>query len=99
MNLGQAVAVCLYELARDPKRVQQDTSAARASGAQLERAEQLLLDALAASGYIKPGASPSTEEKLRLLLRRMQFSTEDAETWTGMLRKISGRLQRGSSKP
>ena len=99
MNLGQAVAVSLYELARDSGRVQPESMAARASAAQLERAEQLLLDALNASGYVKPRAGASTEEKLRLLLRRMQLSAEDAETWTGMLRKISGRLQRGNLKP
>ena len=88
MNLGQAVAVCLYELIRG-----EDTPAAagtvlQATGAELTRLEQALLDALRASGYIKPGAEAATEEKARRLIRRMQLNSEDADTWTGMLAKM-----------
>src|SRR6267378_3217164 len=49
MNLGQAVAVCLYELARDGKIVRR-TERAAASG-DLERITAVLLDVLRSSGY------------------------------------------------
>jgi TrmH family RNA methyltransferase len=90
MNLGQAVAVCLYELIRN------EGSAAAvvkplATGAALERMTQALAAALHASGYTKPGAETATEEKARRLVRRMNLSEEDAELWTGMLAKGASR--------
>src|SRR5947209_8636086 len=53
MNLGQAVAVCLYELARDWKSAPQPEKYLHASAADLERLTSLMLDALRASGYLK----------------------------------------------
>jgi TrmH family RNA methyltransferase len=88
MNLGQAVAVCLYELIRsEGSSVGADTPAL-ATAAELDRMERALLDALLASGYTKPGTEAATEEKARRLIRRMQLSSADAETWTGMLAKM-----------
>jgi TrmH family RNA methyltransferase len=93
MNLGQAVAVCLYELIRgDASSV--IPTAPEATGAVLARMEQALLDALRFSGYTKPGAEAAREEKARRLIRRMNLSSEDAETWTGMLAKMLLRMQR-----
>jgi len=37
MNLGQAVAVCLYELARDPRAVPKPDKLIAATAADLER--------------------------------------------------------------
>jgi len=91
MNLGQAAAVCLYELIRAESVAVATESEARASGAALERMTGTLLDALAGSGYTKPGAEAATEEKARRLIRRMNLSEEDAETWTGMLAKAGYR--------
>jgi len=86
MNLGQAVAVCLYELARSESQPTPVKIAPQATGAELARLEQALLEALHASGYVKPGAEAATEERARRLIRRMQLNSDDAETWTGMLR-------------
>lgn len=86
MNLGQAVAVCLYELVRKEGNAASD-AIHRASGAALERMTQALISALAESGYTKPGAEAATEEKSRRLVRRMNLSEEDAELWTGILAK------------
>jgi TrmH family RNA methyltransferase len=88
MNLGQAVAVCLYELTRNESAASGTVNLSRASAAEMARMERSLLDALCLSGYVKPGAEASTEEKVRKLLRRMPLSSEDAETWTGMLAKM-----------
>jgi tRNA/rRNA methyltransferase len=93
INLGQAVAVCLYELRRGAVRERNDEPAS-AAGAQVDRMGELLFQALAACGYVKPRAGAATQERLRLLLRRMNLMADDAETWTGMLRKIAGQLER-----
>jgi TrmH family RNA methyltransferase len=106
MNLGQAVAVCLYELARERKGTAVDKTASRIANARaqeettrakagdLERLTQLLLDVLDASGYTKPGVARATQEKLRRMLRRLSLSAADAELWLGMLRQIQWKLDR-----
>ncbi len=91
MNLGQSVAVCLYELARglsSPLKPQP----AMATAADLERINQLLLELLQSSGYTKPRAGASTEDKVRRLTRRLNLSAEDAELLLGMFRKIMWKL-------
>lgn len=88
MNLGQAVAVCLYELIRSEHAQSASESENCASGAALERMTAALLDALNNSGYTKPGTESATEEKARRLVRRMNLSEADAELWTGMLAKM-----------
>jgi tRNA/rRNA methyltransferase len=87
MNLGQAVAVCLYELIRSENAVAAPEEA-RASGAALERMTAALLDALKESGYTKPGTESAAEGKARRLVRRMNLNEADAELWTGMLAKM-----------
>jgi TrmH family RNA methyltransferase len=98
MNLGQAVAVCLYELARQQPDMTVGAAGEiqpAATAADLERITAVTLQSLKISGYIKEGAEASTEEKLRRLIRRLNFSAEDAELWLGMLRKIARKLQSG----
>jgi TrmH family RNA methyltransferase len=86
MNLGQAVAVCLYELIRAESTVPIPAET-RASGAALGRMTAALLAALKDSGYTKPGTEAAAEEKARRLVRRMNLNEADAELWTGMLAK------------
>lgn len=95
MNLGQAVAVCLYELSRSPaaaaaKPVPEGTR--RVGGEELDRIEGRLMEVLAASGYTQPKTIESTRLKVRRLLRRMDLATEDAELWLGILRQIGWRI-------
>lgn len=52
MNLGQAVAVCLYELAHGSNSVPRGRRAVAATAGDLERATSLLLDVLRSSGYL-----------------------------------------------
>jgi len=93
MNLGQAVALCLYELARDPKAATARPAAIRASTAgEEEQITTQLLDALRQSGYINPRTAASTEEKIRRLVRRLQISGKDAPVLLGMLRQILWKL-------
>ncbi len=94
MNLGQAVAVCLYELVRTEGASEPVNTTAQATAAELERLEHALLGALHASGYIKPGTEAATEEKARRLIRRMVLDSDDAEMWTGMLAKMQLKRRR-----
>ena len=100
MNLGQAVAVCLYELAREAKIQPGPARARSAASAVLDRISDSLFDALQSSGYIKPKLTASTELKIRRLLRRLDLTAEDAETLLGMLRQIRWKLHsEGGQKP
>ena len=93
MNIGQAVAICLYELVRNAK----SGSAPKvqvASAAELERFTTMLLDAARASGYLKPRSAAATEHKLRRLVRRLNLPVHDAEVWLGIIRQILWKLRK-----
>jgi len=106
MNLGQAVAVCLYELARDPQASVKPEKHAPASAADLERLTALLLDALRTSGYLKlhPIASQKrrsaapTEDKIRRLVHRLRLSAPDAELTLGILRQILWKSRKDNDR-
>ncbi len=96
MNLGQAVAVCLYELVRTRKTTAAKTAPGKkektsATSGEVERLTQMLLEVLRASGYVKP-RTVAAEEKLRRLVRRMELNANDAEVWLGMLRQMAWKL-------
>jgi TrmH family RNA methyltransferase len=99
MNLGQAVAVCLYELVRGrktaPAKGTLGKTRAVASSGEVERLTQVLLEVLQESGYIKPRAV-AADEKLRRLIRRMELDGNDAEVLLGMVRQIAWKI--GSKK-
>lgn len=101
MNLGQAVAVCLYELSRDASaagsrvisksRQTEKTKSARAG--ELERITAVLIEALHASGYLGERSVAAKEEKIRRMVRRLQLSSSDAELWLGMLRQMLWKMK------
>ena len=94
MNLGQAVAVCLYELLRnEPPAGIVSAVASGASAEERENLTQLLFTVLRASGYIKPRMARAQEEKLRRLVHRMHLDKRDATLWLGMLRQIAWKLK------
>jgi TrmH family RNA methyltransferase len=101
MNLGQAVAICLYELVRTetiaPGKRSPIKKEDAAKGGDIERLTQLLFEVLRASGYVKPRGAAAAEEKLRRMVRRMSLNTADAELWLGMLRQIEWKL--GGKEP
>jgi tRNA/rRNA methyltransferase len=91
MNLGQAVAVCLYELRRwTTEEKMRFAPAPGASGDDYERLTVLLGDLLARSGY---PTSRSTELKIRRLVRRLPLRAADAETWLGIFRQILWKVK------
>jgi len=105
MNLGQAVAVCLYELARDPRAIPQPEKRIAATAREIERITLLLLDALRESGYLKTNFSDSqncrsaasTEGKIRRLIRGLNLSPTQVQLGLGMLRKILWKLRCGNA--
>jgi TrmH family RNA methyltransferase len=92
MNLGQAVAVCLYEIARNVNGERPVEEMPRASAGEVEMITSILLDALRVSGYVKPGTEVVMEEKARRLVRRMNLQPGEATVWLGMLRQIAWKL-------
>lgn len=88
MNLGQAVAVCLYELVRNPALPKADPRKS-ASAADLDRLGSLLTDVLDRSGYVH---SDGADAKIRRLVRRLNLAGHDAEIWLGMIRQIHWKL-------
>jgi tRNA/rRNA methyltransferase len=97
MNLGQAVAICLYELRRDASAVEKRFDAPRpVTNENLERMTVLLLELLERSGYVNERTSKSTELKVRRLVRRLGLPGPDAETWLGMLRQILWKMNQSS---
>jgi TrmH family RNA methyltransferase len=92
MNLGQAVAVCLFEFVRDAHARPKLQKREFATAGELERITTLMLDVLRGSGYVKPRAGTVTEEKVRRMVRRLRIPTADAEIWLGMLRQIRWKI-------
>lgn len=106
MNLGQAAAVCLYELSLQGRELLAATSTAAATSepqvphATLETVDRLtgsLLEALRVSGYVAPRSDATAEEKLRRMIRRFHLQAPDAEVLLGMLKKILHKLQHPDS--
>lgn len=94
MNLGQAVAVTLYELVRQPQAARRLPGAAELADAfALERITLLLKELMAISGETKFAEQNSAEEKLRQLVRRAAFRSGDADIWTGLLRQFLWKLK------
>jgi TrmH family RNA methyltransferase len=99
MNLGQAVAVCLYELVRDdsvePTSQNRDMGHPMVAGvdaAALERLTALLNDVMERTEYTRRHASNSSPEDVRRLVRRMGADAVDGPVWMGILRQVLWKL-------
>jgi TrmH family RNA methyltransferase len=102
MNLGQAVAVCLYELSKNEigkSKVENESpnTADEKHFAEMETVERVTrawLEALQRSGYVGARARSTSEEKLRRMLRRFTWEEADAEVVLGMMKKIAAKLNK-----
>jgi TrmH family RNA methyltransferase len=91
MNLGQSVAVCLYELSRTglegakeiPRRA---TTPAPAEDR--ERLTQLLLDVMHVTEYTRRFPANAQEPQVRALTQSLGSDHAEAESWMGILRQI-----------
>lgn len=93
MNLGQAVAVCLYELARSTPLGPASEALEPATAGQTEQITEGLLEALRISGYVKPGTDAMFEKKARRLILRFGLEAYDAKLLLGMVRQIVWKLR------
>lgn len=93
MNLGQAVAVCLYELKRGRRTVAKPAKGSPASAAEEERITDTLLDALQASEYPKLNTSKTFHGAVRRLVRRLRMQQGDTEFLLGMLRQMVWKMK------
>jgi len=103
MNLGQAVAVCLYELAsrvseetctpKAPEPETEHTHSVAASG-DLELLAGVVEEAMTAAGYSPRSMQAANHHDLRLLLRRLAPSSRDTRRILGLFRRILWRLNR-----
>jgi len=98
MNLGQAVAVCLYELIRDAKAVTKPAPGNPASSGEVERITDTLLDALRASEYPKLNTSKTFHAAVRRMVRRLRLQPGDAEFLLGMLRQMLWKMAKSKNK-
>jgi TrmH family RNA methyltransferase len=96
MNLGQAAAICLYELIRNPTVPVADEKRETASSAELERVYETLLAALEVSEYPKLNTSDTFHAAVRRMVYRLSLHSGDAEFLLGMLRQIVWKLRQQS---
>jgi TrmH family RNA methyltransferase len=93
MNLGQAVAITLYELRRSQEAApQRFEPSPKAEGIEFERITALLYKILTDSGYIPERTTESAEIKLRQLVLRLGIPASDTNTWLGILRQIQWKI-------
>ena len=98
MNLGQAAAVCLYELAR-PAANPVETAAgeqgeATASSGSLDRLAGLIEETMAAAHYSPASMEAANRHDVRILLRKLGLSTLDTRRVLGLFRRILWRLKK-----
>ena len=98
MNLGQAVAVCLYEIATASSRsasANLPESKAAASSAHLELLAGVIEQNMDAAGYSPTVMQQANRHDLRLLLRRLGPTERDTRRILGLFRRILWRLEKG----
>jgi TrmH family RNA methyltransferase len=93
MNLGQAVAVCLYELVRQRDLPHTGRNGQPATAGDMERLTALYQEVLEASEYTRHHPANSNAADLRRRLLRLQFDRTDTPVWMGILRQILWKLR------
>ena len=94
MNLAQAVAVCLYELIRQPSEARRLPEAPEmATGEEVERVTLLLEELLQASGYTDYGMAKNGTDKTHRLVRRLALRPRDASVVAGMFRQMLWKMK------
>ncbi|MBL8228856.1 MAG: TrmJ/YjtD family RNA methyltransferase [Bryobacterales bacterium] len=94
MNLGQAVAVCLYEFIRSDAASGAPISGRRFAASEHTEAIVAKLQAvLEASGYYEGTNTAGAVRRLRNVVKRIALNKQDAVIVLGMLRQIQWRLK------
>jgi len=96
MNLGQAVAVCLYELVRSATAATTflETSCQQSTSADLELLANVVEETIVAADNSPASTLEANRHDLRLLLRRLSPTKRDTRRILGVFRRILWRLKR-----
>ena len=106
MNLGQAVAVCLYELSSRAFETAEDFSAdnsnstrlsleaSAAPSGTLDLLSGLIEETMGAAGYSPRSMQAANRHDLRLLVRRLGLNPADSRRVLGLFRRVLWRLKR-----
>jgi tRNA/rRNA methyltransferase len=92
MNLGQAAAVCLYELIRQADNSAQSERQPAAQAEDQERVTELLTQMLASIGYARRRPASADPTAVRRMVRRLNLNQSDARRWIGILRQLLWKI-------
>lgn len=101
MNLGQSVAVCLYELSREgfeQARPLPTHAPAPVTEQHREMLMQRLNSLMHATGYDQRFPGNAREVVVRQLVQQLGETREEAATWLGLLRHIERRISGNSEQ-
>jgi TrmH family RNA methyltransferase len=101
MNLGQSVAVCLYEISRQAQQqvpVQKVHDTKYPGSGQLDRLAELIEETMAGVNYTTRGMRSANGEALRVLLRRLMPNDSDLRRMMGLFRRILWQIGRTTGK-
>jgi TrmH family RNA methyltransferase len=93
MNLGQAAAVCLYELVRQPNtNPSQAKEEPGANAHDLERVTNFLEQMMTRIGYDLHRPAAADPAEVRRMVLRLHLNQSDARRWIGILRRLLWKL-------
>ena len=92
MNLGQAVALCCYDIARRASPVPGLKTPESVTADVRDRILHRLLRILRASGFLHADAVPAKTRKLRRFVGRLRLAPEDGRMLEAILRQIEWKL-------
>ncbi len=98
MNLGQAVAVCLYELVRRERLAPGSEQKEAPTADELERLTLLLVKVLEETGYTARHPANCALPDLRRMVLRLRVAANDVPVWMGVLRQCLWKLGRMRSE-
>jgi tRNA/rRNA methyltransferase len=93
LNLGQAVAVCLYELVRQTGLSVAASDFVAAKAGEVERLTTLLHEVLQKTGYTRHHPANSDESQVRRMALRMGVASIDVPVWMGVLRQVLWKVR------
>ena len=94
MNLGQAAAVCLYELVRRERVLEASGRAQPAAAGEVERLTMLTAEMLEKTGYTTRHPAHCATADIRRMVLRSGLAASDVPVWMGVLRQVLWKIGR-----